>query len=245
MENAIVAPDTSIPPIVPTRNQYGLLSGVNYLYKPDGKIDWRRMVKPDHLVIKKENFEKKGKPIPDSTEGLDDKDLLILLDGIRELADLRGYTSLRFNITAPLSTFIAVECVINWLPNYESTVLTSAGTADAHHGNVNQLGRNFLTAFAENRAFIRAVRNYLKVPILGKDELGLSEADDMRSSILQKTMDQFGIGFDVLKEKLVAEGVEGADKWSSPNDIPSKLQFSLIERIKKKAKEKGLTNTIE
>ena len=42
------------------------------------------------------------------------------------------------------------------------------------------------------------------------------------------------ISFEKMKETLIKEGVQDADSWNSINEIPHKIIFSLIQRIKKK-----------
>src|ERR1700722_13316795 len=37
----------NIPSIVRKRNEYGFLENVDYVFKEDGKVDWRKMIKPE------------------------------------------------------------------------------------------------------------------------------------------------------------------------------------------------------
>jgi hypothetical protein len=224
------------------RNEFGLIcdGSVTYVYNEDGTINWRKMIKPEFLVPHRQYFEKRGLPIPETIDGLDDSQILILLGGIKELAQTRGYLSVNYVLTAPNKDYVASVCQIAWLPNYEThnQIIVFSSQADAHEGNTTSFGRNFLAAIAENRAFCRAVRNFLKVHIVSQEEIGgVSEApqDDVATTLLRETMAKYGLLFDKVKEKLIEEKLEGAEKFRGIEDIPRFKQFELIERIKKKA----------
>jgi len=45
---------------------------------------------------------------------------LIKLAGIKELAKLRGYTSVKYDVIKCEASYVAVKCGITWIPNYES-----------------------------------------------------------------------------------------------------------------------------
>ena len=75
----------------------GLLTNVEYIFNEDGTVNWRGMVKDEFLYPNHDFFNRKGKDSPSSVEGLEDRQLLIMLGGIKELAQLRGFTSITFN----------------------------------------------------------------------------------------------------------------------------------------------------
>src|SRR4051812_16530090 len=116
-----------------TRNADGLIEGVNYITNDKGQIDWRKMIKPEFLVVHKQAFEKRGEQVPASIEGLEDKDLLILLGGIKDLARLRGYTkSAPSHIVVPSPEMVSVGWEITWIPNIETEgqAVTTGDSAD-------------------------------------------------------------------------------------------------------------------
>jgi len=240
---------SATPPALITRNEHGLVNdgSIKYVYTPEGLVDWRKMIKPQFLAPNKQNFEKRGKAVPTSIEGLDDRDLVILLAGIKDLAQIRGYREVKHNIISPAADYIASSCSIEWIPNFETegrTVIFSA-IGDASPFNTNSFGKNYLGPIAENRAFVRAVRNFLKINIVSQEEIGAAggagaEADptDVSGDLLAQTMATNGVTFEKLKSKLIEEKFEGADDLKSVFDIPKFKQFELIERIKKKAAAK-------
>lgn len=240
--------NSCIPPKKFGRNEYGLICDgtVTYVYKPDGTIDWRKMIKPEFLVPHKQYFERKGLPIPDTTDGLEDSQILILLGGIKSLAQTRGYSCVNYRVTAPSRDYVASVCEIVWIPNFEthnSSIVFSA-IGDAHDGNTNGLGKNFLGAIAENRSFCRAVRNFLQVHIVAQDEIGGSlgetpTTENAAMSLLRETMAKFGVTFSAIKERLIKDKVEGAEAFTSVEDIPRFLQFDLVARIKLRAAERA------
>ncbi len=229
------------------RNENGLINGVDYVFTDDGLIDWRKMVKPEHLVPNKDRTSE-----TDVTK-LKDYQLIILLGGIKELAQIRGYTDVTYDVTSPSSDYVVATCTITWKPNYETegekVVFSAIGDASPH--NTNSFARNFLGPIAENRAFVRCVRNFLKINIVGKEELGGADAPPTATntstptsdtsmdprSMLQAVMNEKGVTLEKLKAKLSSEG---HDEIESLSDIPKLKTFELIERLKKvKVARKG------
>lgn len=230
-----------IPPKFITRNKYGLIEdkNTNYTYNEDGTINWRKMVKQEYLVPNRQKTQETD------VSKLEDKDLLILLGGIKELAQIRGYTSVSYKVVAASESYFATSCKITWIPNYETNgkVIEFEALADATLNNTKSFARYFLAAIAENRAFVRCVRNFLKINIVSQEELGdaklLEEAVSSNENptspqvLLEKIMREKKISFEALKERLVKEKFENADNLNSIQDIPKSKIFELIERIKK------------
>jgi hypothetical protein len=177
---------------------------------------------------------------------LKDYQLIILLGGIKELAQIRGYTDVKYEIVSPHHEYVAATCSITWIPNYETEgrEVTFSAIGDASPRNTNSFASNFLGPIAENRAFVRCVRNFLKINIVGKEELGGADAPPTATntssttsdtsmdprSMLQAVMNEKGVSFEKLKAKL---GSEGYGAVESLNDIPKLKTFELIERLKK------------
>ena len=210
------------------RDKNGLLTNVDYVFNDDGLIDWRKMIKSEFLVPNKDRTSE-----TDVTK-LKDYQLIILLGGIKELAQIRGYTSVSYDVVSPSPEYVAATCSITWKPNY----------------NTSGFGQMFLAACAENRAFVRCVRNFLRINIVAQEELqgnsskssggkGLTnpydspEVKNNPHAILGNSMKEKGISFDILKQKLVEEDFKDAEDLSEVSDIPKSKVFELIERIKK------------
>ncbi|SVE19519.1 uncharacterized protein METZ01_LOCUS472373, partial [marine metagenome] len=171
------------------RNELGLLEGVKYEYSEDGSINWRAMVDPKHLYPNKGWFETRNQPMPYSVEGLEDNQLLIKLSGIKELAKLRGFDGVRYEVIKCEKDHVAVKCRIHWIPNFESGTYYSLKQGDddyfnsrvsfedianATTDNTSSFAQKFLETIAANRAFVRCVRNFLNVHIVGADEIDSS-----------------------------------------------------------------------
>jgi hypothetical protein len=102
-------------------------------------------------------------------------------------------------------------------------------------------------AIAENRAFIRCVRSFLKINIVGNDEMGKTTHIDSEIesntlvtqpiALLQKTMEEYKISFDQIKERAIEKKMENAEKWTSINDISPLSMFTIISGIKNKNKK--------
>jgi len=228
-----------------SRNERGLLENppIDYVFNEDGSVNWRKMVRKEYLVPNKQRTNETDVSL------LEDRDLLILLGGIKELAQIRGFNSVSYEVVAANQEYFATSCIISWSPNYETdnkSVIFSA-LADAHQDNTYSFASNFLAATAENRAFVRCVRNFLKVNIVGQEEMGggkqafaqsstkstSPKTDSDPTSLLQKVMDSKGVSFDMVKTRLVDEDFPKADSFESAKDIPKTKTFELIARLKK------------
>lgn len=232
---------SQVPPNIITRNEYGLLenANINYIYNDDGTINWRKMVKQEYLVPNRQKTQETD------VSKLEDKDLLILLGGIKELAQIRGYTTVEYKVVAASENYFATSCRIAWIPNYETgdKEIIFEALADATCNNTKSFARFFLAAIAENRAFVRCVRNFLKINIVSQEELGDAKLLDEGSvnqenptsphALLEKVMRDKSVTFDILKKKLIKEKFENAENINSVTDIPKSKIFELIERIKK------------
>lgn len=222
------------------RNKYGLIedNNIKYIYNDDGIIDWRAMVKTQYLVPNRQKTQETD------VSKLEDKDLLILLGGIKELAQIRGYTDVSYKVVAASDSYFATSCKITWIPNYETEnrTVTFEALADASLQNTKSFAKFFLAAIAENRAFVRCVRNFLKINIVSQEELGdVKIIDDSSSNenptspyvLLEKIMKEKSINFETLKKKLIKEKFEKSEDFNCVKDIPKSKVFELIERLKK------------
>lgn len=245
--NFSIEQDSTAEPInrpnkIIVRNKYGLVEdeSISYVFNNDNSINWRAMVKPQYLVPNRQ------KTSETDVSKLEDKDLLILLGGIKELAQIRGFTDVSYNVVSASENYFATSCRITWIPNYETggRTVTFEALADATTNNTKNFARFFLAAIAENRAFVRCVRNFLKINIVGQEELGdakiLEESQPSQENptsphvLLEKIMKEKNINFDQLKAKLIKEKIENAENFTSINDIPKVKIFELVERLKNK-----------
>jgi hypothetical protein len=222
------------------RDENGLITEpkVEYVFSEDGFIDWRKMVKTEYLVANRQKSQG-----VDITE-LEDKDLLILLGGIKELAQIRGYSSVEYDVKTPSPDYVVAVCRIKWIPNFETEgreVIFSA-MADASPANTHSFASDYLAAIAENRSFVRCVRNFLRINIVGQDEVGGGGKSQPKTTgdnaahfnpkdHLTSLMKQKGISFEKLKEKLIKENYDSAEDMGSVHDIPNIKIFELIDRI--------------
>ena len=234
-----------------SRGEDGLLLGKSYEFTDDGLVNWRKMINSKYLVPNLSKFPSGTENKDLNVQELDDSQLLILLGGIKELANIRGYSKVEYKVFNCTQNHVAVSCKITWLPNFETSnsQVEFESLADAHLDNTKSFAKDFLMAIAENRAFVRAVRNFLRINILGSDVLGDTKnqtvvhtesgtentiAASHPANVLKEAMSKANISFDKIKETMVKEGVENAETWNGVSDIPHKMIFSLIQRIKKK-----------
>ena len=235
------------------RNELGLLEGIEHERNEDGSVNWRAMIGAEHLYPNKGWFEDRNKPVPSSIDGLKDYQLLIKLSGIKELARLRGFTKVHYDFIKCELDHVAVKCSIDWIGNYESggeaIHFQDAGNATAY--NTSSFAQKFLETIAVNRAFVRCVRNFLNIHIVGADEIDSSNGKSLPSArsetpscgplaVLMKHLDLDNTEEDFKSFKDVLRGFwkskkyqnkEAAD-WSSWEDIPTAEIRSLIKICK-------------
>lgn len=226
------------------RDENGLITGgsVDYLFNEDGFIDWRKMIKTEYLVP---NLQKTSET--DVTK-LKDSELIILLNGIKELAQTRGFTDVNYSVETPSSDYVVATCSIKWIPNYETEgrEVTFSAIGDASPNNTTGFGQAFLAACAENRAFVRCVRNFLKIGIVANEELPKmvfapqpaaspkrDEGIPSPVTLLEQVMKEKKVDFESIKRKLENEKYPKATEMKGVTDIPKAKIFELIERLKK------------
>lgn len=221
------------------RNRQGLLPNVSYVHNPDGTVNWRKMIKPEFLVPNKKRTEEID------ISKLEDKDLIILLAGLKELAATRGYESVSYKVVAASPQYFATTCKIVWLPNFETggRPIEFEAIADACPETTGQITRLHLAAVAENRAFCRCVRNFLKIHIVSDEEVGNSEVRDDLSKDESSTADpktnlensllEKGIDFNKFKEIMTTDGVKNVEKITTFKEVPKLKVFEYLDRVKK------------
>jgi len=240
------------PPFVIKRNSFGILENekINLVFDEDGFINWRGMINKKWLYPNPSSVEKGFITKNASVDSLKDSDLCIKLYGLKELAQIRGFNSLSYRVDAASADYVAVTCKIEWKPNYETENMPIAyeALADAHFSNTKSFARSFLMATAENRAFSRCVRSFLKINIVSDIEMGEIKDDSASTEeiqddnlidpihLLESVMQEKNVTFDTLKKKLVEENYENASQLVSLKDIKKIKIIELIGRIKKMKK---------
>lgn len=214
-----------------TRDENGLLKNVEYKFNDDGTINWRAMVLNEHIVVNKQRFERFGKKAPESIEGLKDNELLLLLASFKYLARIRGFYYVRYPQVISSPEHCTAVCQIHWISNYESggEDFITSGVGDATLNNTSGFGQYYLAPIAENRAFVRCVRNALGIEVLGFDEIGqtpdLNQVKTKNSQVektkdkLKKKMDKMGYTVSEIAQKLVLSGDLEAKSYESLDDL--------------------------
>ena len=135
--------------------------------------------------------------------------------------------------------------IYNYSENNQ-VVFSSVGDAGPH--NTHGFGQSFLGPIAENRAFVRCVRNFLKINVVAQDEIAVNptapkpmqktatettvDVSDPKA-LLSKLMGEKGVTFAHIKKKLEQENYTNAENFATVNDIPNIKIFELLDRIQK------------
>ena len=238
--------DNSIGPKSFQRDDSGLLNNIQYIFNSNGSINWRKMVDDKHLFPNSQAFN--GNP-PNSIEGIPDNKLLIKLAGIKELASLRGFSDVSYKVIKCELDHVAVVCNITFIGNYETggEPISFEDMANATLDNTHDFGQSFLETMACNRSFVRAVRNFLNIHIVGADEIDksskktkaktskISKPGLSPQSMLETAFDgDFKAFLAELRELWKRELYKNADapQWEDFNGIPIKEARILIKLIK-------------
>lgn len=227
------------------RDEKGLVEGIDYTYNSDGSVNWKQMINKKFLVINVERTEETD------ISKCEDNDLIIKLGGLREVARLRGFSSVKHNVVSASVDYVAMSCSINWIPNFEMDYpVEFQAMASATIKNCQGFSSSYLPEIAQNRSFSRAVRNFLGIEVVSEEELknSIVEAGDAvsevtpptPSKILQNLIESNKKDFKYLKRILVKENqIDGVKEFKAYDDIPVAEIYGLITRIKKKLKIVG------
>jgi hypothetical protein len=246
-----------------TRGPDGLIENKEYKFTPDGFVDWRAMIDPQFLYPNKDFFEIRKMQVPTSIEGLEDKQLLIMLGGIKELARLRGFKSVRYSVNHISTNYVVATCVIEWIGNFETSgeSVIFEDVANATEANADNFCLKFLETIACNRAFVRCVRNFLNIHIVGADEIDKSKnkavdiSDLVQSSVVPITpqgaleknvnnklkifsLEDFKVRLRDMwavasenKDETMLNLLADAKNWNSFADVPAKTARVLMKKI--------------
>ena len=239
--------DNGIGPSLYQRDEHGLLKNAQYIFNEDGSINWRAMIKEEHLFPNRGWFESRKKAYPTSIDGLKDYQLLIKLSGIKELARLRGFSDISYKILKCELNHVAVACSVSFIPNYETEGKSVAfeDMANATLQNTSSFATKFLETIACNRAFVRCVRNFLNVHIVGDDEIDKSDVsppatDAMALSPIEMIKKQIGgDSFDSFRNTLrdlwqaKLYQNEGVKEWKAWDDVPAKEARIILSALSK------------
>ena len=235
------------------RDENGLLQNVDYVFNDDGSVDWRSMIKDEHLFPNKGWFESRKKSVPRSIDGLKDYQLLIKLSGIKELAKLRGFSDVSYQVVKCDPDHVAVSCSISFISNFETSnePIHFEDMANATLNNTSSFATKFLETIACNRAFVRCVRNFLNIHIVGDDEIDKSDglqpvkfgSDSLSpQGILKNEASSSGISnfesfINTLRawhrdEVFKVPSTVDPSSWSDYTDIPPKYAREFLKILK-------------
>lgn len=252
-----------------------------YPRKPDGSINWRALVQPQHVYVKKGDEPKVATALgvtpQDIKEGkydttrVEDKYLVIRKAGLIELARIRGYFSAPPEVKYASRDYVVVQTHIHWKEFDGQDEVITGGVGEASPDNTSSFMRVYLAAAAENRAFSRAVRQFLNIDIVSADELGgngvepeVDSGPSVASSlspqgVLQKTVEEGKSSFEKMKVAAVGKFKHDTEQlakdplykaafktdpsaWTKYEDVSALDCMTLIELINRSKAEKAKTD---
>ena len=233
---------------------FGLLDSISYVFDETGFIDWRVLIPKGFLFINQQKFKELGKEVPKTMDGLEDSMIIIKLGGIKWLARVRGYEKVMFEVISASPENVVVKCIIDWIPNIENPLGASyEEIASCNAKNAVEFNIKFAESIAANRAFVRCVRNFLNVNIVGEEEIFEKEADATKTDVQsggQVSVDPQSIFMKNAKEKgmtileiiefcykndssIVGDMLRGMDEAAVVKALTPKQAKKLLKAIKK------------
>lgn len=241
------------------RDANNLINALDYEFDSLGRIEWKKLIPKEHISPNITKCESRGKDpfklSKEEVENLPEDEQLILLQGFKDLAHIRGYSKLEEQVQ--FFDNRAVSTVkITWLgnpdSNNESIEVTTCG--EAHYHNTFSFGQNYLARMAANRAFIANVKEVCRIQIYGKDELGGDSSGNPKTNdldnpgtfllweMVEKKYDEMGLKWDQVGPKIhegypETKGCSSFKELSRFENVLKAVLRSLKEHEKKKAKE--------
>lgn len=225
-----------------------------YSLKNNGRIDWKKEIPDEFIILNREAFAKKGILIDDLSqeeqkelkESCHESCLLVLLAGFKTVAESRGWKACDISLVESRPGYVATKCMLEFISNQDDPEgkIVSA-IANATNENTDGVFQNYLERISENRAFICAVKAGLGINILGADELPVKEVDVILSmkqdgpkiqNALQQKLEKIGMSEESFLEKLRKRIQEfpQANEWNKITDIPPQIAMILLGKIEKK-----------
>ena len=139
-------------------------------------------------------------------------------------------------------------CTILWLPNYETNddYVNFQSIANSTSENCGEFMESFKETQAENRAFVRCVRNFLNINIVGDDEISkgkivVEEPQENAPNVLdpQRTLEQHAKkkykSWAEFRKFLVEKNYKKAEEkvWNGYGDISPTDCWKLINLLNK------------
>jgi len=220
------------------RDEIGLIDWKSLIPKKfiDLSTEWCAANGVDKTTLSRDDIEEKLETVPDEAK-------VILLPGFKAIAKLRGLKAIHSDVKHVEHNYVTVVCLLEFT-DMDGEVSHSTGIANATNENTSYPFNMYLEAMAENRAFIRAVRNALNINIVGYEELKgnspqiSSELDEFESALspqatLRKIIENKGKTFGDLKATLKKNGYDG--EYESFEDVPPEICLEIIAKIQKRA----------
>lgn len=161
---ACPADQSQTPSIKPMeRDVNGLVVGLKYEYKDNGLIDWEKMFNPEYCVYPNGDFSKPP---------------LLKVDGLRELAEIRGVESKEVDFQV-VGEMVVCRVTVKYIPNKENpNGRVWSAMADACSGNIGGNFKKYLSAMAETRATGRCHKEALGIRLCTFEECDENDIKD-------------------------------------------------------------------
>ncbi|NJO61236.1 MAG: hypothetical protein HC836_24185 [Richelia sp. RM2_1_2] len=216
------------------RDNSGLIKNLKYKFLDNGFVNWCSMIDPQYIVFKDVNRTKENIS-EEEFFNTPNSEKVILLQGFKELCILRGVENISYQIIKCDLQHYAVKCTISFIPNFENDgMLRVSALGESHPNNCDFM--DFGLNIAENRAFIRAVKTALNIPMYGKDEFGGKKniiSENNPYNYLKEILEKNKISFDNFKKRMISKNIRGSESWDSIEDIDIEIIGEIVSITRK------------
>ena len=158
---------------------------------------------------------------------------------------IRGFSSVTYNVITASTEYCCMSCKIKWIPNFETEgrEIEFESIGDASLNSTDGFASKYLGPISENRAFVRCVRNFLRIAIISKEEIGGAKNDYNPSNtdspptkqlkMLEDLMARKFVKFDPHIVKKLKDANQYKEEYTSVDKLPKEVIFDLLERLKK------------
>ena len=234
------------------------------------KFNWRDHLDSQYVILKeelaeelekkyKEPFSELKKLVKEGKDNIADFYKLILMEGYRDIARKRGYVSELLDPNCCTPDYCSFVSTVTWASNEYGEGVTTSDVGECFASQENLPFCYFPSSLAANRAFVRNIRKFLGIPILGKDELLTKKAAPSEQSeatvskspnaCLKEKCEKHNLSFEKIKGTIIKKheealnqgqevsGWEGVENWNDWEDIAPEQCLIIIGFLKRKEKE--------
>lgn len=217
----------------------------------NGLLQWRSVIPNKFYYIAGSSEE--DVISEEELENTPDNKKLVKLDGYRYIAEIRGFSKNESQVLKLTDDLCVIKNTITWRENTYGEKTKTTSIVCVEKLSLREEYKQHLVSIAENRAFCRNVRAYLRIPILAEDEVvvnaqhGAKAANVTSDSVsdpkqrLELLREELDLkDFEKFKQAMIDNGFTEAENWTDNRSCSKGTAvLKAISKLKVLAKEKA------